>query len=312
MKLKRKLKMKNNMKKITLTAIVFLLLISCGNQKNESAPHIGTDVGVRASGTIVVNNDEETDALTSATRTNNRPIFNGTLVIPPQRHVTVTLFMDGIVKNTSLISGMFVRTGQVLATFEKPEYITLQQSYIESRAQEEFLEAEYLRQKSLFGNEVASQKILQQSRADYLTIKSQREAVAMQLRLLGFDPKRTLSEGIVPYLEVRSPIDGYIANVQVNIGKHIAAGEPICDVIDKSTLLLRLTIYEKDIGKINIGDKMEFQVNGLGRQVFYATVISLGQTVDIVSRSLEVFARVTCNNAQFRPGMYISAQVVEQ
>jgi cobalt-zinc-cadmium efflux system membrane fusion protein len=299
------------MKKITLTAIVFLLLISCGNQKNESAPHIGTDVGVRASETIVVNNDEETDALTSATRTNNRPIFNGTLVIPPQRHVTVTLFMDGIVKNTSLISGMFVRTGQVLATFEKPEYITLQQSYIESHAQEEFLEAEYLRQKSLFGNEVASQKILQQARADYLAKKSQREAIAMKLRLLGFDPKRTLSEGIKPYLELRAPISGYVANVQINIGKYIAAGEPICDIIDKSTLLVKLTVFERDIGKIKNGDKIEFRVTGLGNQTFYATVVSLGQNVDNVSRSIEVFARVTGNNTQFRPGMYVNAQIVE-
>jgi len=292
------------MKKITLTAIVLVLLTSCGNQKNEQIIESVVE-------TIVTNNEEETDALTSATRTNNRPIFNGTLVIPPQRHITVTLFMDGIVKNTSLISGMFVKKGSVLATFEKPEYITLQQSYIESHAQEEFLEAEYLRQKSLFGNEAASQKTLQQSKADYLAVKSQKEAIGMQLRLLGFDPKRTLSEGIVPYLEVRSPIDGYVANVQVNIGKHIAAGEPICDVIDKSTLLLKLTIYEKDIGKLKIGDKMEFQVNGLGQQTFNATVVSLGQTVDNVSRSLEVFARVTSNNAQFRPGMYVSAQVMD-
>ena len=54
---------------------------------------------------------------------------------------------------------------------------------------------------------------------------------------------------------------------------------------------------------------MKFRVNGMGAQTFNAMVISLGQTVDIVSRSLEVFARVEGGDARFRPGMYVSAQV---
>jgi cobalt-zinc-cadmium efflux system membrane fusion protein len=301
------------MMKTILISIAILTLVSCGSKKtNDSKISEFNDSKTIESLNQESLNNIEVDAITSATRTDNRPVFNGVIVIPPQRHATITLFMDGVVKNTTLLSGMFVRKGELLAVLENPEYITLQQSYIESRVQEEFLEAEFRRQEMLFGSEAASQKTYQQSKAEYLSMKSRREAAAAQLRLLGFDPAKILADGIIPQLELRSPIDGYVANMQTNIGKYIAAGETICDVIDKNTTLLKLTIYEKDIDEIKIGDKIIFRVNGLGAQTFDATVISLGQTVDIVTRSLEVFARVEGVNAQFRPGMYVSAQVAER
>ena len=293
------------MKNILIPAAI-LTLVSCGSPRGEQATSSADIQSVM----LAESAETDFDAITAATRNDNRPTFNGVFVIPPQRHATVTLFMDGVVKSTSLLSGTFVRKGELLATLENPEYITLQQSYIESLAQEEFLEAEFRRQESLFGGEAASQRTLQQSRAEYLSMKSRREAAAAQLTLLGFDPARIVSEGIVPLLELRSPIDGYVASVQVNIGKYVAAGDPVCEIIDRNTVLLRLTVYERDIDRIRMGDRVEFRVNGLGTQTFDATVISLGQVVDNISRSLEVLARVNSSgNTQFRPGMYVSAQI---
>jgi cobalt-zinc-cadmium efflux system membrane fusion protein len=288
--------------KILLIFIAILTLASCKTPAIEQTEH-AESTGVTATAIP--------DAITAATRTNTQPTFNGVLVIPPQRHATVTLFMDGVVKNTSLLSGTFVRRGQLLATLENPEYIALQQTYIESYAQEEFLAAEFERQEKLFNNDAASQRVLQQSRADYLSMKSRREATAAQLRMLGFDPARVIADGITPYLELRAPIDGYVANAQLNVGRHIPAGSTVCDIIDRSTTLLKLTVFERDISKIQIGDKMEFRMNGLGTEVFEATVISLGQMVDNINRSLEVYARVDSRNAHFRPGMYVTAQITE-
>ena len=290
-----------------LTAIMLITLISCGNQRNEQTNESAVQAPVETAKT----DNTDVDAVTSATRVHNQPIFNGLLVIPPQHHVTITLFMDGVVKNTSLLSGAFVRKGELLAILENPEYITLQQSYIESHAQEEFLAAEFRRQETLADSEAVSKKRLQESKAEYLSMKSRREAAAAQLQLLGFDADKILAKGIVPQLELRAPIDGYVANVQVNNGTYIAAGSPICEILDKNKMLLKLTIYEKDINKIKVGDNLSFRVNGMGAQAFNAKVISLGQMVDNVSRSLEVYAAVNDRNPQFRSGMYVNAQVAE-
>ena len=288
-----------------LISIAILTVISCNNQNDRQTgePVTPAPVETQKAGNTAI------DDILSATQVYTQPIFNGVLMIPSQHHATVTLFMDGVVKHTSLLSGAFVKKGELLAILENPAYIVLQQSYIESHAQEEFLEAEYQRQQILADDDVVSKKRLQESKADYLSMKSRREAAEAQLKLLGFDPAHILADGIIPQLELRAFIEGYVANVQVNTGTYITAGSPICEIIDKNAMLLKLTIYEKDIDKISMGDNLTFNVNGMGSQVFHAKVISLGQIVNSVSRSLEVYATVNDNNAQFRPGMYVSVTI---
>lgn len=249
------------------------------------------------------------DGTTAATNVANHTVFNGVLIVPPQRHATVTLTMGGTVRSATFLSGQYVKKGDVLATVENPEFISLQQTYLEAHAQTEFLEAEYHRQKTLSAQEAASQKRFQQSKADYLSMKSRLEATAAHLLLLGVSTDDLLKKGITPYVEIKSPVSGYVSRSEINLGKHVNAGEPLCDVIDKSETLLRLTAYEKDLDSFTVGNPVTFRVNGMGEQSFNATIFSVGQEVDVVNRSLEVYARVKETNSRFRPGMYVTARV---
>ena len=254
----------------------------------------------------------QVDAITSATSKPNQVSFNGTMVIPPQRMATVSLTMGGVIKSTSLLPGEPVRQGSVLATLENPDFITLQQTYLDSHAQTEFLEAEYLRQQALSAEQAASQKKLQQSKADYLSMKSRVEAAAAQLKLLGVEPEVLLKEGIQPFLQIKAPINGYVADVKMNVGKYMNVGDALCEIVDKSRTLLRLTTYEKDLADMKVGNPVQFRVNGMGKTVFKATLISIGQKVDEDTRSVEVYARVDTVDNQFRPGMYVTARIMKE
>lgn len=217
--------------------------------------------------------------------------------------------MGGVVKNTSLLPGQYVSKNAVIATLENPEFITLQQTYLDSHAQTEYLQAEFERQKNLSAEQAASQKKYQQSKADYLSMKSRQDAAAAQLSLLGISPETLLKDGIQPLLEVRTPISGYAANVAMNVGKYINPGEALCEIIDKSTPILCLTTYEKDLADMQTGSPVQFRVNGMGKQTFHGTVVSIGQKVDETNRSLEVYASIKETNPQFRPGMYVTAHI---
>ena len=187
----------------------------------------------------------------------------------------------------------------------------MQQTYLDSHAQAEYLEAEYRRQKALSAEQAASQKKFQQSKADYLSMKSRMEAAAAQLELLGVNPATLLDGGIRPYLQVKAPIAGYVADVEMNVGKYMNAGDALCEIVDKRYTLLRLTAYEKDLADMKIGSSVQFRVNGMGKTVFKATLISIGQKVDEDTRSVEVYARVDTVNSQFRPGMYVTARIMK-
>lgn len=138
------------------------------------------------------------------------------------------------------------------------------------------------------------------------------QANAAQLRLLGIEPETLLKSGIRFYLEVTAPIGGYISNVQANLGKHLSAGEPLCDIIDKSETMVRLIAYEKDLNGMKVGSRVQFRVNGLGKQTFHATLISIGQQVDDTNRSIELYAKVLDGSPIFRPGMYVSARMEKE
>ena len=217
--------------------------------------------------------------------------------------------MGGIVRNTSLLPGQYIQKGTLLATLDNPDFINLQQTYLDSHAQAEYLKAEYERQKALSSEQAASQKKFQQSKADYLSMQSRLEAAAAQLSLLGVSPTDLLKDGIQPLLQVKAPISGYAGNVNMNIGKYIQPGDALCDIIDKTSPMLCLTTYEKDIADMAIGNEVQFRVNGMGKTVFHAVILSIGQQVDPVNRSLEVYARIKDVNQQFRPGMYVTARI---
>lgn len=304
------------MKKIILPVAV-LLLASCNSSNKETE----TTVAPQSADTVAVvaetmdstqANSYQVDGMTSATSIANPSAFNGTLVIPPKNFATVTLSMGGIVKDLSLLPGSYVSKGTILGTLENPDFIDLQQSYLDSYAQLEYLEAEYKRQQNLSREEAASQKKLQQSKADYLSMKSRLQASAAQLRLLGINPETLNTAGIRPYIEVKAPINGYISNVQANLGKYLNAGEPLCDVIDKSQTMVRLTAYEKDLVGMKVGSRVQFRVNGLGKTTFHATLISIGQQVDDANRSIEMYAKVLDASPVFRPGMYVSARMEKE
>ena len=152
------------MKKIRLFIGIAGLMACAGEQPQTTGTAQSVPQATVAEVTPTAQTDTTAvDGTTVATESVRTSSFNGTLEIPPERLATVTLSMGGVVRTLSLLPGSYVAQGTLLATLENPEFIQLQQTYLESRAQLGFLEEEYKRQKALSQAEVASQKRLQQS-----------------------------------------------------------------------------------------------------------------------------------------------------
>lgn len=301
----------NLIKQRIIYLMLALLAASCSSTSEQPASSAGTAETVAQSDADSTQTPE-VDGVSGATNVANPPSFNGVIVMPPQNHVTVTLSMGGSVQDIRILPGEYVRKGEIILTLANPAFIELQQSYLDAAAQTEYLAKEYDRQQKLVSGESASLKRMQQSKADYLSMKSRMEAAAAQLILLGTDTATLNQKGIRTYLEVRAPRNGYVTNMDINAGKYYAAGEPVCDVIDKSTPMLQLTAYEKDLDKLLPGSCFTFKVNGMPDSTFSAELISVDQMVDNMNRSIKVYAHITQACPNFRPGMYVSAQITDK
>lgn len=300
------------MKKILLS--IAALLCACSSAPTAPASTAASEAAATDSIAAAPAEEpaSEVDAASGATSVPNEPTFNGILVLPPQSRATVTLTMGGSIRSTTLLPGAYVKQGTVLATLENPEFIALQQSYLDSHAQYEFLRTEFLRQQTLAREEASSQKHFQQSKAEYLSMRSRMDAAAAQLALLGVDTTRLLAGGIIPYLDIKAPISGYAADVKMNIGRHFDVGEPLCEIVNKSDMMLRLTAYEKDLANLRAGDRVEFRVNGIEGETFHGVITMVGQQVNNENRSIDVYVRIEGQNPQFRPGMYAMARIARK
>ncbi|MCD7937547.1 MAG: efflux RND transporter periplasmic adaptor subunit [Tannerellaceae bacterium] len=289
--------------KQTILLFIPLFLAGCTGEKNENRT---TTIQAQTPPAEIIpeNLPAETDLSVIVP---DDLYLNGTLVLPPQNFASVTLIMGGTVHSTHLLPGEYVKKGTTLALLENIEFINLQQTYLEATAQTEYLEAEYNRQKRLSNQEAVSRKRFEESKAEFLSMKSKKEAAEAQLRMLDISPEELEREGIRPYLPVKAPITGYITGMKLNIGKYFQAGESMCEIVDKGKVMLNLTVYEKDLPYLTTGEQVNFVVNGINNN-FTATLFSIGQEVDPSSRSLEVYARVEGTHPLFRPGMYVTAQ----
>ena len=137
----RVLNIKMCMRKI-FYPILLLALVACkGQQQTADSESVADPATESVNPEMGKNNGQsdadataqpEVDAITSATSRPNQVSFNGRIVLPPQRQATVALTIGGVIKNTSLLPGQHVTKNSVIATLENPEFITLQQTYLDS------------------------------------------------------------------------------------------------------------------------------------------------------------------------------------
>ena len=286
-----------------------LLLLTACNGKNQTETNVveGND-STAVEITDSVKDAEQVDAVTSATSVEKSPTYNGVIDIAPQQRATVSLTMGGKIASLNIRPGIAVTKGQVIANMENPEYIELQQNFLEADAQTEFLALEHERQKTLNTQNAASQKKLEESKAMWLSMKSKRDAAAARLSALGIAPQLIKEQGIRAFLPIKAPISGYVTDMKVNIGSYLQMGDAICNIINKSQPMIILTVYEKDIKQMEVGTQLAFRANGMGKTSFHATVINVEQRVDAQDYSIKVYASVSTPNTNFRPGMYVRAR----
>jgi membrane fusion protein, heavy metal efflux system len=236
---------------------------------------------------------------------------NGIMEAPPQRMVSVSVPLGGYLKKTSLLPGMHLRKGQLLAELEDQAYIQLQQDYLTAKARLAYLEQEYSRQRDLNQSKASSDKVYQQTLADYKSQRVQVQALAEKLRLVGKNPNQLTENNLSRTLRIYSPIDGYVTKVNVNIGKYVVPTDVLFELVDPRDLHLMLTVFEKDLDKLEIGQKVLAYRTNQQEKKYPAKIVYIGKDV-ADDRAVEVHCHLQREEATLVPGMFMNAEVEVQ
>jgi cobalt-zinc-cadmium efflux system membrane fusion protein len=233
---------------------------------------------------------------------------NGIIDVPPQNMVSISVPLGGFLKSTKLLPGMHIAKGEIIATMEDQQYIQLQQDYLTTASNLKFLEADYNRQKELNLSKATSDKLFQLAEADYQNQKIVLKSLHENLKLVGINPENLSEKTISRSIDIRSPIDGYVSHVNVNIGKYVNPSDVLFELVNPTDIHLGLTIYEKDLDKIFIGQKLQAFTNHKPDLKYPCEIILIGKDLS-EERSVEVHCHFEKYDKTLIPGMFMNAEL---
>ena len=234
--------------------------------------------------------------------------LNGMLDVPPQNLISVSAPLGGFVKATNLLQGMKLKKGQLLAVLENPEYITLQQEYLDAKSKLAYQQLEFARQKELSDENVSSKKTFQQTTSEYQQLRNRAAALKEQLALLNINPNKLTSGNISSTIRIYSPINGFVKNVLVNTGKFVSPQDVLFELVDVEHMHAELTVFEKDIAKLKQGQKIKLTFPNLPGHEISASVYLVGRSIE-ADKTVRVHAHLDKEDPELLPGMYVTALV---
>ncbi|MFD2518387.1 efflux RND transporter periplasmic adaptor subunit [Salinimicrobium flavum] len=236
---------------------------------------------------------------------------NGVFEVPPQYKASVHPYYGGYVKRLDLLPGQKVNRGQVLFALENPEYIQIQQDYLEAKGQLKYLKSDYERQQNLAKDNIASQKSFLKAESDFKVVSARYHSLGKKLRLMGMEPDSVAEENLRSIITILSPISGFITRVNANIGSYVDPSNVVVEINDPEHLHLEIRIFERDLPKVKQGQEIIFRLQDNPEVSYEAEVYLVGKSIDTENRTIEVHGHLKNEQDKdlFNPGMYVEAEI---
>ncbi|WP_395626518.1 efflux RND transporter periplasmic adaptor subunit [Daejeonella sp.] len=291
--------------------ITFALLITAcgsGTEKETSTEAINGTENI-----VILNKKQLTAAKLSIGKLEEKIIgsfitANGTIDVPPQNMISVSVPLGGYLKSTKLLPGSQIRKGDIIAIMEDQQYIQMQQDYLITKAKLAYSKSEFERQRELNSSKASSDKVFQQIQMEYNTLRITLNSLEQKLKMINIKPESITENNISSTIKIYSPINGFVSNVFVNIGKFVNPSDVLFELIDPSSIHLNLKIFEKDLNKLAIGQKLIAYSNNDPTKKYAAEINLISKELS-AERLAEVHCHFENANKNLVPGMYMNAEI---
>lgn len=235
----------------------------------------------------------------------------GMIDVPPQNRAVVGTFTGGYIRNTPLLIGDKIKKGQVLVTLENPEFVELQQHYLEQKEQLSYLKSEYDRQKTLVKEKISSEKNFLRSESEYKRTLALFNGSKKKLQMLNIDLKKVEDGDFTSTITLFAPIHGSITKLNVTKGAYVSPADEIMEIVNMDHIHLELSVFEKDILKIKENQKIVFTIPEAVEATFEAEVHLVGTSIDQNTRTIKVHGHIEEEKSNdFAVGMFVNAQII--
>lgn len=235
---------------------------------------------------------------------------NGSLVLRAQDMGNVSSLMGGIVKNVYVKEGQMVSRGQVVATIENTDVVTLQREYYTAYKESEMARLELDRQKTLASAGAGIKKTLQMSEKNYKVAQANLLGTGRQLQQMGISTKEVAKGKFTTVFPLRAPISGTVSDMQASLGSYADMQTPLMKIRNNHAVECDLNVFEKDIAKVKVGDKVLVSLTNQPGVNVSGRVYGMNQYLNKGTKSVAVHVKLDAKRgAKLFEGMYVSGQI---
>lgn len=178
--------------------------------------------------------------------------------------------------------GQEVKRGQVVARLYSPEIEALQRELLMAYAQQE-------EQPRLFEASLKKLRNWNISQADIDEILTQQKVQSS--------------------IQIRSPFDGVVSNLNVRRGNHIERGDLLFEVNNNAFLWAEFQVYEKDAAKVQLGDSIYFTTRAFPGKKWKSKVNFISPILQENKRSFLVRTDVDNSDLQLKPALLVRGEI---
>jgi len=195
--------------------------------------------------------------------------------VAAMRDVVVSSETAGRITAVLVKVGDNVRQGQTLVQVDAElKVIAVEQAKAQLQAAEtNFKKAQkdFERSEKLFKTGDVADVELEGYRLAYHSAEAQFKSAAVGLKLA----QRQLDD-----TRVKAPISGVIASRKVEVGEMVAPGREVANIVDISSIKVRLSIPEEEVGKIKVKQPAALRVDSRPGEVIQGSVYTIGSKAE--------------------------------
>jgi len=236
----------------------------------------------------------------------------GRLELAPQDKADISPLIGGVIRSIKVIEGDYVKQGQTLATLQHPNIIELQQDYASSINDLVYLKEDYKRQQKLYDEKIGSGKEFQKVKSNYLNQVIKVKSLKIKLEMLDLDVNSISKGNIIKDIRITAPMNGIISLVQTNIGSYASPLTKLFEVVNNDKLHADFRVFENDINKVAVGQKVRFTTTGLSNREFEGEVHAISPVLEENPKALHVHADISNDKKSLIPGMYIQGEIISE
>ena len=303
-----------NILKSIFILVAVLFMFSCGDSEKENSEESATsssDGGIQLSFAQFEGSDMELGKIEE----NSFPVSietTGMIDVPPENKALVSSFADGYVRETPLLIGDEVKKGQFLVSLENPDYVQMQQDYLDAMQQMNYLKSEYQRQKTLLEEKITSERNFLKAESEYKRNLAKYQALRKKLQMLNLNPDAVEKGNISSTIRIYAPISGSITEMNINNGMYVSAADELMQIIDRDHLHIELNVFEKDVMKIKKGQDIRFSIPEANTDTIKGEVHLVGTSISEEKRTVKVHGHFKDEQKKnsLATGMFVEADII--